>query len=121
MKLCNERLYPLSELSTYDVPTENTLEQGPCVQLSYYDSLIFKTIFKVFCMGNCDLLSLSIKVKNKGEARVLGRKITHSKTPQSGRRIGDELVAAHFTSFVSTDDGHIMSLSALKHAKHRNL
>lgn len=72
-------------------------------------------------MGNCDLLSLSIKVKNKGEARVLGRKITHSKTPQSGRRIGDELVAAHFTSFVSTDDGHIMSLSALKHAKHRNL
>lgn len=64
-------------------------------------------------MGNCDLLSLSIKVKNKGEARVLGRKITHSKTPQSGRRIGDELVAAHFTSFVSTDDGHIMSLSLL--------
>lgn len=98
--MCNENLYPLSELLTCDVPTENTLEHGPCVRLSYYDSVIFKTIFKVFCMGNCDLLSLSIKVKRKGEARLLGKKITHSKTPQSGRRIGHELLAAHFMSVV---------------------
>lgn len=55
-------------------------------------------------MGNCDLLSVSIKVKRKGEATVLRKKITYSKTQQWGRRIGHESVAAHFTSFASTDD-----------------
>lgn len=65
-------------------------------------------------MGNCDLLSVSIKVKRKGEARVVRKKITYSKKPQWGRRIGQESVAAHFTSLASTDDAHIMSLSAMK-------
>lgn len=68
-------------------------------------------------MGNCDLLSVSIKVKRKGEATVLRKKITYSKTQQWGRRIGHESVAAHFTSFASTDDTHIMSLSAVEPQK----
>lgn len=50
------------------------------------------TIFKVSCMGNCDLLSVSIKVKREGEAAALRKKITYSKTPQWGRMIGHELL-----------------------------
>lgn len=30
------------------------------------------------------------------------------------RQIGHELVAAHFVSFASTDDAHVMSLFAIK-------
>lgn len=63
------------------------------------------------CRGNCDLLSPSIKVKRKGEAKVGRGKITHSKKARWGRRIGHESVAAHFTFFASSDDAHIMSLS----------
>lgn len=44
-------------------------------------------------------------------------KITHSKTPQWGRRMGHESLAAHFASFASLDDAHVDNRQTNIHAE----